>query len=95
VPLTPRTLLGRYEITALFGEGAAWAKVFRTHHTALSRTMSSRYYRMRLRRTLTASLDWARAQVLVSLNHPNIAHVNRTGFRKPSWSIALKGTRPL
>jgi serine/threonine protein kinase len=73
--LAPGTRLGPYEITALIGEGGMGA-VWRAHHLALNRddalkvlpdAFSSDPDRLaRFRRE---------AQVLASLNHPNIAHV--------------------
>ncbi|MGH9254243.1 MAG: protein kinase domain-containing protein [Vicinamibacterales bacterium] len=73
--LTAGSRLGPYEITALLGEGGM-GKVWRAHHTALKRddaltvlpdAFASDPERLaRFRRE---------AQVLASLNHPNIAHV--------------------
>jgi serine/threonine protein kinase len=48
--------VGPYEVTALLGEGGM-GKVWRAHHTALKRDDAVKVLRMRLRRTLTASLD--------------------------------------
>ncbi len=73
--LTPGTRLGPYEITALIGEGGM-GKVWRAQHTALKRDDA-----LKVLPDLFAS-DPGRlarfrreAQVLASLNHPNIAHV--------------------
>ena len=73
--LQPGSRIGPYEITALIGEGGM-GKVWRAHHTGLKRDdalkvlpdafASDRDRLARFRRE---------AQVLASLNHPNIAHV--------------------
>ena len=74
--LGPGVRLGPYEVTVLVGEGGM-GKVWRAHHTALKRddaltvlpdAFASDPDRLaRFRRE---------AQVLASLNHPNIAHVH-------------------
>src|SRR5215475_4502695 len=73
--LGPGTRLGSYEITALIGEGGM-GKVWRAHHTGLNRDDALKV----LPDAFAADPDrLARfrreAQVLASLNHPNIAHV--------------------
>ena len=73
--LGPGARLGPYEVTALLGEGGM-GKVWRAHHTALKRDDALKV----LPDAFAADPDrLARfrreAQVLASLNHPNIAHV--------------------
>jgi eukaryotic-like serine/threonine-protein kinase len=75
VPLSPGTRIGPYDVIALIGEGGM-GEVWRAHHTALKRDdalkvlpdafVSDTERLARFRRE---------AQVLASLNHPNIAHV--------------------
>src|SRR5262245_11602735 len=71
----PGSRLGPYEVTALIGEGGM-GKVWRAHHTGLNRDDALKV----LPDAFAADPDrLARfrreAQVLASLNHPNIAHV--------------------
>src|SRR5262245_14657048 len=73
--LGPGTRIGPYEVTALIGEGGM-GKVWRARHTALKRDDALKVLPdafasdpERLRRFQRE------AQVLASLNHPNIAHV--------------------
>jgi eukaryotic-like serine/threonine-protein kinase len=75
MPIGPGSRLGPYEVTALIGEGGM-GKVWRAHHTALKRDDALKV----LPDAFASDPDrWARfrreAQVLASLNHPNIAHV--------------------
>src|SRR5688572_27883713 len=72
----PGTHLGPYAITALLGEGGM-GKVWRAHHTALRRDDALKV----LPDAFAADPDRVarfrrEAQVLASLNHPNIAHVH-------------------
>ena len=71
----PGSRIGPYEVTALIGEGGM-GKVWRAHHAALKRDDALKLLPdafasdpERLRRFQRE------AQVLASLNHPNIAHV--------------------
>jgi serine/threonine protein kinase/Tol biopolymer transport system component len=75
VPLSPGVRLGPYEVTALLGEGGM-GKVWRARHIALKRDDALKVL------PDAFALDPGRlarfqreAQVLASLNHPNIAHV--------------------
>ena len=73
--LAPGVRLGPYEVVGLIGEGGM-GKVWRAHHTALRRDDALKV----LPDAFAADPDrLARfrreAQVLASLNHPNIAHV--------------------
>jgi serine/threonine protein kinase len=85
--LSPGSHVGPYEITALLGEGGM-GKVWRAHHTALKRDDALKVLPdafasdpERLRRFQRE------AQVLASLNHPNIAHVY--GFEQSDGVKAL------
>jgi serine/threonine protein kinase len=73
--LAPGSRVGSYEITALLGEGGM-GKVWRAHHAALRRDDALKV----LPDAFLADPDRVarfqrEAQVLASLNHPNIAHV--------------------
>jgi len=75
VALAPGTRVGPYAIAALIGEGGM-GKVWRAHHTALKRDDALKV----LPDAFAADPDrlarfQREAQVLASLNHPNIAHV--------------------
>jgi serine/threonine protein kinase len=72
----PGSRIGPYEVTALIGEGGM-GKVWRAHHTSLRRDDALK--------VLPDAFAWdperlarfqREAQVLASLNHPNIAHVH-------------------
>src|SRR5262245_29332974 len=84
-PLTvecPRTMsiavgirLGPYEVTALIGEGGM-GKVWRAHHTGLRRDDALKVLPDAFASDPDRLARFRReAQVLASLNHPNIAHV--------------------
>jgi serine/threonine-protein kinase len=71
----PGTRLGPYEITALIGEGGM-GKVWRAHHTALKRDDALKVLPDAFASDPERLARFRReAQVLASLNHPNIAHV--------------------
>jgi eukaryotic-like serine/threonine-protein kinase len=75
VSLTPGTRLGAYELVALIGEGGM-GKVWRARHTGLKRDDALKV----LPDAFAADPDrlarfQREAQVLASLNHPNIARV--------------------
>jgi Tol biopolymer transport system component len=73
--LTPGTRLGPYEITALIGEGGM-GEVWRAHHTALKRDDAVKVLPDAFASDPNRLARFRReAQVLASLNHPNIAHV--------------------
>ena len=76
MPVAIGSRLGPYEITALIGEGGM-GKVWRAHHTALNRDDALKV----LPDAFAADPDRLgrfrrEAQILASLNHPNIAHVH-------------------
>ena len=75
MPIGPGTRLGPYEVTALIGEGGM-GKVWRAHHTALKRDDALKVLPDAFASDPDRLARFRReAQVLASLNHPNIAHV--------------------
>ena len=73
--LQPGSRLGPYEVTALLGEGGM-GKVWRAHHTALKRDDALKVLPDAFASDPDRLARFQReAQVLASLNHPNIAHV--------------------
>jgi serine/threonine protein kinase len=67
--------IGPYEVTALVGEGGM-GKVWRAHHTALNRDDALKVLPDAFASDPGRLTRFRReAQVLASLNHPNIAHV--------------------
>jgi serine/threonine protein kinase len=75
VALTPGTRIGPYQVTALIGEGGM-GQVWRAHHTALNRDEALKVLPEAFATDPERLARFRReAQVLASLNHPNIAHV--------------------
>ena len=73
--LSPGVRLGPYEVTALIGEGGM-GKVWRARHTALKRDDALKVLPEAFASDPERLARFQReAQVLASLNHPNIAHV--------------------
>ena len=73
--LTPGTRVGPYEITALIGEGGM-GKVWRAHHTALNRDDALKVLPDEFASDPDRLARFRReAQVLASLNHPNIGQI--------------------
>jgi len=71
----PGARVGPYEVTALIGEGGM-GKVWRAHHTALKRDDALKVLPEAFASDPERLARFRReAQVLASLNHPNIAHV--------------------
>ena len=75
MPIGPGSRIGPYEVTALIGEGGM-GRVWRAHHTGLKRDDALKV----LPEAFTADPErlarfQREAQILASLNHPNIAHV--------------------
>jgi eukaryotic-like serine/threonine-protein kinase len=71
----PGVRVGPYEVTALIGEGGM-GKVWRAHHTALKRDDALKVLPDAFAADPERLARFQReAQVLASLNHPNIAHV--------------------
>ena len=88
--LTAGTRLGPYEINALIGQGGM-GEVYRATDTKLKRQVALKI----LPAALAANPDriarfQREAEVLASLNHPNIAQIHGLeddhGFRRWSWS---------
>jgi serine/threonine protein kinase len=85
--LTPGTRLGLYEVTAQIGEGAM-GQVYRATDTKLKRQVAIKV----LPPAVAADADrlarfQREAEVLASLNHPNIAAIyglEESGGRRPS-----------
>ena len=87
MPLTPGTRLGVYEITAPIGEGGM-GQVFRATDTKLKRQVAIKI----LPPALAADVDrlarfQREAEVLASLNHPNIAAIY--GLEESAGTTAL------
>src|SRR5687768_3203415 len=71
----PGSRLGPYEVTALIGEGGM-GKVWRAHHTGLKRDDALKVLPDAFASDPDRLARFQReAQVVASLNHPNIAHV--------------------
>ena len=71
----PGSRIGPYEVTSLLGEGGM-GKVWRAHHAALKRDDALKVLPDDLASDPDRLARFQReAQVLASLNHPNIAHV--------------------
>ena len=71
----PGSRIGPYEVTSLLGEGGM-GKVWRAHHVALKRDDALKVLPDDLASDPDRLARFQReAQVLASLNHPNIAHV--------------------
>jgi Tol biopolymer transport system component len=85
--LTPGTRIGVYEISAAIGEGGM-GQVFRATDTKLKRQVAIKI----LPPSIAADADrlarfQREAEVLASLNHPNIAHIH--GLEESVGTIAL------
>jgi serine/threonine protein kinase/Tol biopolymer transport system component len=75
VTIGPGSRLGSYEVIALIGEGGM-GKVWRAHHIALNRDDALKVLPDAFASDPDRLARFRReAQVLASLNHPNIAHV--------------------
>jgi serine/threonine protein kinase len=75
MPIGPGSRIGPYEISALLGEGGM-GKVWRAHHTALRRDDALKVLPDSVASDPERLARFQReAQLLASLNHPNIAHV--------------------
>ena len=81
MPLTPGIRLEAYEISALIGEGGM-GEVYRARDTRLHRDVALKVLPDAFAADPERSARFEReAQVLASLNHPNIAHIY--GFEDP------------
>ena len=75
VTIGPASRIGPYEVTALIGEGGM-GRVWRAHHTALKRDDALKVLPDAFAADPERLARFQReAQVLASLNHPNIARV--------------------
>jgi serine/threonine-protein kinase len=71
----PGARIGPYEVVALLGEGGM-GKVWRAHHTSLKRDDALKVLPEAFASDPERLARFQReAQILASLNHPNIAHV--------------------
>ncbi|MEO7158566.1 MAG: serine/threonine-protein kinase, partial [Vicinamibacterales bacterium] len=85
--LTPGSRLGPYEITAQIGEGGM-GQVYRARDTKLNRDVAIKVLPESFANDADRLARFEReAQVLASLNHPNIAHIH--GFEDSSGVGAL------
>ena len=74
--LTPGTRLGPYEITAPIGAGGM-GEVYRARDTKLNRDVAIKVLLSAVANDPDRLARFSReAQVLASLNHPNIAHIH-------------------
>ena len=96
--LTPGTRVGPYEVTALLGAGGM-GEVYRARDTKLNRDVALKV----LPDAFTRDLDWLarfrrEAQILASLNHPNIAAIYGleeesdvvSGFSRTIYALVLE-----
>jgi Tol biopolymer transport system component len=91
----PGARLGPYEVTALLGEGGM-GKVWRAHHTALKRDDALKVLPDEFAVSPDRLARFRReAQVLASLNHPNIAHVYGLEPSDPSTGSGQAGVQAL
>jgi len=75
MPLEAGSRIGPYQFVALIGEGGM-GKVWRAHHTALRRDDALKVLPDNFASNPDRAARFQReAQVLASLNHPNIAHI--------------------
>ena len=87
--------VGPYEVTALLGEGGM-GKVWRAHHTALKRDDALKVLPDAFASDPDRLARFRReAQVLASLNHPNIAHVHGLEQSDPSAGSGQAGVQAL
>ena len=76
MPIGPGTLVGPYQISALLGEGGM-GQGWRAHHTALKRDDALKVLPFAVAADPERLARFQReAQILASLNHPNIAIVH-------------------
>src|SRR5688572_5769272 len=91
----PGSRLGPYRVTALIGEGGM-GKVWRAHHSGLKRDDALKVLPDAFASDPDRLARFQReAQVLASLNHPNIAHVYGLERSDPSTSSGQAGVHAL
>jgi Tol biopolymer transport system component len=89
MPLAPGTRLGPYEVTALIGLGGM-GEVYRATDTSLKRAVAIKVITGDLSTDPDRLARFQReAEVLASLNHPNIAHILGLEKNDPSTGIAI------
>src|SRR5687767_13118947 len=87
MPLTPGTRLGAYEIVAPLGQGGM-GEVYRARDTKLNRDVALKILPEAFATDPDRLARFRReAQVLASLNHPNIGHIY--GLEDTGGSLAL------
>jgi serine/threonine protein kinase len=87
VALTPNTRLGPYEITSQIGAGGM-GEVYRARDSKLKRDVALKVLPADVANDRERLARFQReAEVLASLNHPNIAHIH--GLEESSGTIAL------
>jgi Tol biopolymer transport system component/tRNA A-37 threonylcarbamoyl transferase component Bud32 len=87
VPLTPGSRLGAYEVLSLLGAGGM-GEVYRATDTVLKRQVALKLLPPEVASNPERVARFQReAEVLASLNHPNIAHLY--GVEKSNGTIAL------
>lgn len=75
MPLAPGFRIGAYEVVALIGKGGM-GEVYRARDTILKREVALKVLPEALARNPGRMMRFQReAEVLASLNHPNIAHI--------------------
>jgi eukaryotic-like serine/threonine-protein kinase len=94
MPLTPGTRLGRYEIQSTLGAGGM-GEVYRARDATLNREVAVKV----LADVFAGDPDWRarferEAQLLASLNHPNIAQIYGVEDARPSGP-AITGAREM
>jgi serine/threonine protein kinase/Tol biopolymer transport system component len=87
VPLEPGRRIGTYEVTALLGVGGM-GEVYRARDTKLGRDVAVKVLLTSVAGDADRVARFSReAQLLASLNHPNIAHIH--GFEESAGTTAL------
>jgi serine/threonine protein kinase len=95
MPLGPGSRIGPYEVTALLGTGGM-GEVWRAHHAGLKRDDALKVLPDEFAADPERLARFQReAQVLASLNHPNIAHVYGLEQGDPSTGSGQAAVRAL
>ena len=88
--LRPGTRLGVYEVTAQIGEGGM-GEVYRATDTKLKRDVAVKVLPSALAADPERLARFQReAEVLASLNHPNIAQIHGIEEAEGTWALVLK-----
>ena len=92
--LAPGTRLGSYEVTGPLGAGGM-GEVYRGRDTKLHRDVALKILPDELAYDPERLARFRReAQVLASLDHPNIAQIHAIGERRPTWRSRRPDRRP-